>query len=91
MAQLKPYILVSGIYRSERSQEIIELKIRGKTEEKTYVELVSSLNLSSQDELFPDNELSLFARLDTENYMIGNLMLNDAYVKAGMSRISKFI
>ncbi|CAN5295625.1 hypothetical protein BH18THE2_BH18THE2_40340 [soil metagenome] len=36
------------------------------------------------EEEFPDNNLSIDAWLDKENYMIGNVKMYDAYVNAGI-------
>lgn len=81
-SQRKPYIYIYASYKSDKSKETIELGIRGKTNEKKTVQLVSRLNLSSFEEEFPDKDLSIFARLNTENYMIGDLKIYDKYVKA---------
>jgi hypothetical protein len=81
-SQRKPYIYISGSYKSDKLRETIELGIWGKTNEKKTVKLVSRLNLSSLEEEFPDKDLSILTRLDRENYMIGDLKIYDEYVKA---------
>lgn len=82
ISQRKPYIRIYGSYKSDKSKETIELKVWGKTKEQIKVELVSRLNLRSSEEEFPGKDLSIFARLDTENYMIGDTKMYDAYVNA---------
>jgi hypothetical protein len=84
MSQRKPYIYIYGTYKSDKSKETIELGIQGKTKEKKEVKLISLLNLSSLEEEFPDKEPKIFARLNMENYMIGDLTMYDAYVKTGI-------
>jgi hypothetical protein len=82
--QKKPYIRIYGKYKSDKSKETIELKVEGKTNEKRKIKLVSSLNLSSLAEEFPNRDLRIFTRLDTENYMVGKVKMYDAYVNAGI-------